>query len=193
MNFVIPVFRDFLLSHGVISVSRKSIKHSLESPGHAPLVVVGGAAEALDAAPGTHDLTLRRRNGFFRLALESGANLVPVYSFGENDIFYAPDVQKYSWLRRLQSRALKLMGFSLPVYSGAGYLCLPAVPLSPIPRRKPIITVVGDPIECPKIANPTQADIDVVKEMYVGKLREIFEKFADEYAPDRKGGLKIVA
>ncbi len=51
------------------------------------LAVSGGAAEALDARPGNHILTLQNRRGFVRIALETGAYLIPVYSFGENDLF----------------------------------------------------------------------------------------------------------
>lgn len=49
-------------------------------------IVVGGAAESLSARPGTADLTLRRRLGFIKLAIREGADLVPVFSFGENDV-----------------------------------------------------------------------------------------------------------
>jgi hypothetical protein len=49
-------------------------------------IVVGGAAESLSAHPGTADLTLKRRKGFIKLAIRQGADLVPVFSFGENDV-----------------------------------------------------------------------------------------------------------
>lgn len=49
-------------------------------------IVVGGAAESLSARPGTADLTLKRRLGFIKLAIREGADLVPVFSFGENDV-----------------------------------------------------------------------------------------------------------
>lgn len=49
-------------------------------------IVVGGAAESLSARPGTADLTLKRRMGFIKLAMRQGADLVPVFSFGENDV-----------------------------------------------------------------------------------------------------------
>lgn len=55
-------------------------------PGSALTIVVGGAAESLSARPGTADLTLKRRMGFIKLAMRQGADLVPVFSFGENDV-----------------------------------------------------------------------------------------------------------
>ena len=82
------------------------------------MIVVGGAAEALDARPGVTELVLAERKGFVKsmapmlgpsmissdimveylscyllsrymcaVALRNGASLVPVFSFGETDIF----------------------------------------------------------------------------------------------------------
>jgi len=43
--------------------------------------------QALDAHPGINNLTLKNRKGFVKIALQHGAALVPVYSFGENNLF----------------------------------------------------------------------------------------------------------
>ena len=55
-------------------MSKQSCSNILKSgPGSAITIVVGGAAESLNAHPGTADLTLRKRSGlgsldvFFRL------------------------------------------------------------------------------------------------------------------------------
>jgi 2-acylglycerol O-acyltransferase 2 len=72
-NFFVPFWREIILRLGVISVSAKSLNNVLsQGGGNAVLVVPGGAAEALDAHPGTHSLTLNRRSGFFRIALQHG-------------------------------------------------------------------------------------------------------------------------
>lgn len=106
-NFQIPLYRDLILSLGVCSVSMTSCQNILRQgkiyliirflqhltdrmillgPGSALTIVVGGAAESLSAHPGTADLTLKRRMGFIKLAMRQGADLVPVFSFGENDV-----------------------------------------------------------------------------------------------------------
>ena len=36
------------------------------------------------------------------------------------------------------------------------------MPMNPVPKRVPVITVVGDPIMCPLIPDPTTEDIDKV-------------------------------
>ena len=53
-------------------------------------------------ATGTYDLTLERRTGFVRLAIKHGASLVPIVSFGENDIFKQAKNEQGSRLRRCQ-------------------------------------------------------------------------------------------
>ena len=37
------------------------------------------------------------------------------------------------------------------------------MPMNPVPKRVPVITVVGDPIMCPLIPDPTREDIDKVR------------------------------
>ena len=59
---------------------------SAKGTGRAIIIVVGGAHEALDARPGSYRLTLLDRKGFVRKALQHGADLVPVFSFGENEV-----------------------------------------------------------------------------------------------------------
>ena len=41
----------------------------------------------MQVEPGTFNVVLGRRKGFVRLALQTGSSLVPVVSFGENDLF----------------------------------------------------------------------------------------------------------
>lgn len=75
--------------YGFIDCSKESIEYLLTKmgKGRAAVLVVGGAEEALEAHPGHSTLTLAKRKGFVREALKTGAHLVPIYSFGENDIY----------------------------------------------------------------------------------------------------------
>lgn len=101
MGYRIPLMRDAILMSGACCVSSDSIDYLLSSPlnsaeksdaehrtrgSQAAVIVVGGQHEMLDARPGSFRLTLRDRRGFVRKALQHGADLVPVFSFGENDL-----------------------------------------------------------------------------------------------------------
>ena len=66
------------------------------------MLAIGGASESLYAAPGTYDLVLGSRKGFVRIALQTGASLVPVLNFGENELFNTIRPQAKSGLRRFQ-------------------------------------------------------------------------------------------
>ena len=69
-----PIFRDIVMALGVINVNRDSCKFVLteRGPGHSVAIVVGGASEVLTMYPGSYVLTLERRRGFIKLALETG-------------------------------------------------------------------------------------------------------------------------
>ena len=75
INMVMPIWRELLLGVGFIDASREGIGYCL-SRGISVVVVVGGAAESLDAYPGSTDLVLSKRTGFIKLALQHGAALV---------------------------------------------------------------------------------------------------------------------
>lgn len=93
-QFQIPFYRDYLMAMGVTTVVKKNLKMLLHK-GASIVIVVGGARESLMAKPGNNSIVLYRRKGFIKLALETlrededdyGICVVPVYGFGENDIY----------------------------------------------------------------------------------------------------------
>ena len=119
INFMFPFTREVLMALGINSVTRASVQRNLtRAPGASVAIVVGGAAEALDARPGWAVLTLARRKGFVKMALKTGASLVPVFAFGENDIFEQMDNPEGSPLRRFQLWMKQLIGVTPPAFYG---------------------------------------------------------------------------
>ena len=55
-------------------VSKDSIRYLMTKAGkgRAAVIVVGGAEEALESHPGVYKLTMKRRKGFIRIALQTG-------------------------------------------------------------------------------------------------------------------------
>ena len=182
-NFRIPVVREFLLAMGGIGVSEESIKSALNR-GRAVMVVLGGASEALYAKPLKHDVVVKKRYGFFRIALATGSSIVPVYSSGENELFYQLDC---GFTRLVNAWLVKNLGFFIPVYFGTGQSLF-----NPVPQRRAIITVIGEPIEVKRKSQPTSDDIERLKRLYIHGLEEIIDSFADLYSPRRLSDLKIV-
>ncbi len=190
-NFRIPGVREFLLAMGGISVSEQSIKFALSDAGRAVLVVLGGANEALHAKPLKHDVVIKRRFGFFRIAISTGSAVVPVYSFGENDIY---DQIEHNFARRINEFLVKYLGFFIPIYFGTGLPCIGGTQtiFHPVPKRRAIITVIGDPIHVERKSQVTSEDIEKLKQQYIAGLEDIFDKFADLYSPKRINNLTVV-
>lgn len=89
-NFYIPFYREVILGIGSCSSSKESLEHLLGDPkgGKAIGLVPGGASEAQYSQPGgTYKLLLKNRKGFIKLALKYGSPIVPVFSFGEIDLY----------------------------------------------------------------------------------------------------------
>lgn len=106
---------------GIMDASRESCNNCLsKGPGRAILLVLGGAKESLDAhAHRDYELTLHRC-GFVKVALENHADLVPVFSFGENDIWDQVDNPRGSVLRTIQEKMQQQLGFAIPLIKGRG-------------------------------------------------------------------------
>ena len=120
MNFYAPFTRELFLSMGVCSVARRSCNKILQrGKGSAILIAVGGAAESLDAHPGSIVLTLARQ-GFVRVALDNGAKLVPTLAFGENEIYDSVDNPRGSRLRNWQKWMQRTFGLAPVFFSGRG-------------------------------------------------------------------------
>ena len=63
-------------------------------------------------------LIIKNRKGFVRIALETGSNLVPVFVFGENDVYNTLEVEKGSKLRKFQEWVKSWSQFGLPIIRG---------------------------------------------------------------------------
>jgi 2-acylglycerol O-acyltransferase 2 len=159
---LVPIMRDLLQWKGGREVSRNSCVHALRSRRNI-LVVPGGQTELMlcKAYDAVVKLTVRNQ-GFIKLAIQEGAHLVPVFSFGEHDVFdnvHLPLIQ--NWF-------LKKLGAALPFHPHNGRFL-------PIPRQERITVVVGKPIPVRQIAAPTADDVRDVLHAYLSELHRIFE------------------
>uniref|UniRef100_A0A672YY04 Acyltransferase n=1 Tax=Sphaeramia orbicularis TaxID=375764 RepID=A0A672YY04_9TELE len=180
-NFRLPVLRDYLMSGGICPVNKNSIDYLLSrnGTGNAVIIVVGGAAESLDCAPGMNSVTLKNRKGFVRLALQKGSDLVPVYSFGENDAYKQVIFEEGTYWRALQKKLQKLLGFAPCLFHGCGLFFGNSWGI--VPYGNPITTIVGEPITVPKIEDPTEETVDLYHAMYVRSLQCLFDKYKTRF------------
>lgn len=190
-QFTFPLYREYFMMTGACGCSKESIKYILEKkgPGCAAMIPIGGAAEALEANPGTFTLNVNRRTGFVKLALETGASLVPVFSFGENDIFVQVSNPEGSRLKWLQQKLMQAFGFSMPVFHGRGVF---NYTFGILPFRIPVHTVVGSPIDVPKVEQPGKDLVLEWHRKYLLALEALFEENKVKYGVDSSHKLHFI-
>lgn len=187
-NFRLPFNRDWILWMGLQSVSKESIWNILnkggpknDGQGRAVTIVVGGARESLEAQPGTLRLILKGRKGFVKMALRTGADLVPVIGFGENDLYDQLSPKTHPLVHRLQMIILRVFKFTVPALHGRGVL---NYDVGFMPYRRPVNIVVGKPIRVDRAhgPQPEQEDIDKLHERYVKEIERLWNAYKDQYA-----------
>lgn len=174
-NFLAPLWREITMALGFVVASRSSIRWLLDH-GLSAMIVIGGAQETLHAVPGTAELVLAKRKGFIRLALLTGAQLVPVYHFGETELYTQA---RTPLLRKLQMLAIRVLGFTVPLVRGRGIF---QYDVGILPRRVPLHTVMGPAIPVDKVASPTPQQIDALHERYIAALTRLHDENRERFA-----------
>ncbi|KAM7535647.1 hypothetical protein Aperf_G00000091083 [Anoplocephala perfoliata] len=177
-HYKVPFYRDFAMTCGAVSVSERSFIYLLDKDstgisGNLVAVAVGGAREALESRPGKYVLVLSRRRGFFRMAMKTGVHLVPSIGFGETNLYDQVPNPEGSILRKLQEWIVSTFTLSSALFYSTRV----------IPYRQPITVVVGRPIMCERIPNPTDEEVDKLREKYKQQLVQMFNKYRPLYDP----------
>lgn len=172
--FRVPLLREYLLAAGLGGVSRGSCINHLIRGGHdgrgmgrAITITVGGSREYAIARPGTMGIVIRIRKGFIRVAVETGADLVPVAAFGENDLFAPVDMNSSLLKRGIAKIWESFVGHPVTFATGRWGMF--------VPYRHPVRVVVGEPI--PVVQQRFEQDekyIDSLQEKYIEGLRGIY-------------------
>lgn len=191
MNFFAPLSRELQLNAGFSSASEKSLKILLNQSNdpsnqsihdgctsNAVGLIVGGARETFHTYPDTYRFVIAKRRGFIRVALETGAPLVPAISFGENNVYKMVKI-KPEWLRRTLERLMKSQTDRVEyIQNGHGIF---QYNFGMIPMRHPIHTVIGAPIHLEKIQDPSDEIIEKTHKEFCMKLNELFETHKSKY------------
>ncbi|KAL3147396.1 diacylglycerol O-acyltransferase 1 [Trebouxia sp. C0009 RCD-2024] len=191
-NFRCPTVRELMLSLGLVDVSKRTLLKVLQKPGRAVALAVGGAEESLLSCPRTMELVLKKRQGFVRIAVQAGADLVPVLVFGENDVWHARQV-KTGILHQIQETIKQLTGFTIPLAHGRGFFF---GPVGLLPFQEPINVVVGAPISVEQHTGDMRSEeavkiVDKYHRLYIQRLMELYNAHKDLYFTNRLSDLKL--
>ena len=167
--FQTPLLRDMAMTVGARCVTRQAIEHVI-SEGLTPLIVPGGQAEMLHMRISSTELHIvTYHTGFIRLAMQHKRAVLPLLSFGEQDLMgniYAPKMQMFF---------LKRVGFGFPVLPMGQWNL-------PIPTKARLRIVLGKPVYPDEgfddYSNPDH--VARVAEKYFEELREIFYRYRDD-------------
>ncbi|EFJ26687.1 hypothetical protein SELMODRAFT_96204 [Selaginella moellendorffii] len=160
--FATPILRHIWTWLGLVPASRKTFGKLLND-GYSCIVVPGGVQECLYMEHGHEVVFLKKRFGFVRVAIETGAPLVPVFCFGQTEA--------YKWWKpkgELYAKLSRAIGFTPLVFWGMYG--------SPVPCQQEMYVAVGNPIEVTKTSQPSREEVANVLEKFIVALQELFEK-----------------
>ena len=165
----LPLLRRVMAWWGCTSVSAKSMTKRLQLPfpHNALMLQVGGIAEMFYGID-CEQIILKKRYGFCKLALQTGASLVPCYVYGANEMYTrlaGPD----SLLAAISSRVQT----SLVVWYGRW-----GIPFGVVPHKVKMVIVLGEPIEVAKVEGrePTKEEVQQLHAKYCTAITELFDK-----------------
>ena len=166
--FFIPVVKDIIRQLNAIPSDYSSIKRTIEKESIS--ITLGGAKEMGIFKEKNLDVVVKNRKGIFKIALETGTPIVPIITYGENEIFPRSNIDLFDYLNDIYYYLFKLR-FPFPsLTSIQNWKNISKHPL------EPIHTYTGKPIIVKKNDNPTMKDIEKLKTKYIKRVKELFLK-----------------
>lgn len=132
-------------------------------------VTLGGVKEMPLSRDNKITLNIYKKRGIFKMALETGTPLVPVIVYGENEIYKISENCVLSYINNL---VLKYnLYFPIPKIES----CIKWLTLFNKPLDNPVKTYVGKHIIVKKIDNPSDEDINKLREEYFEGLKRLYK------------------
>lgn len=177
----IPLLSEFLLLCHARSQDSATFSACLRR-GATVAIQPGGIAEQVATDDSVERIFFPPRLGFIRLAIKHGVPLMPVYAFGENQLY-----RTSSWTRRLNNWFYKHLKTGNLVVLGQGGI--PNSPVLPNPMMLPVFRRglhirFGDPVDVgPAEENPSEERVQAAFKLYLAALRKLFDKYKEECLP----------
>lgn len=171
--FVVPFLRQLWAWLGMDAISKRSFRALLDR-GKTVLIIPGGVAECLEMREGVETIYLKKRFGFVKLAMQTGAGLIPAFTFGQCDTYaywrLGPPLCGPRVVRAVAA-ALKMAPI---VFWGKWGTFLP--------RQAPMHTVVGKRIDTgPPRPDPTNEEVAAKLEEFIAEMERIFRTHREKH------------
>ena len=165
---LVPFVRELMDKYGFINATHSEIKESLVEGSVS--IAAGGMREIWYAEPFKMKLSLARKRGIFRIALQTGKPLIPVLVYGENELFEHIPFAWNTWL-------FENTGWFVPIPTWDSIQRWMALLQG---HGTPVVSHIGEPVSCKQIEDPTEEEIAALREEYVAVLHELYVKTRPE-------------
>lgn len=162
-----PFSREVFERIGAVPSDYGSMKGVLEG-GESLGVSIGGSSEVKYAGSKKMTLICKSRRGIFKMALETGTPLVPVLVYGEDDVYEQTNATFVRYLNSLTESK----GFHVNIPSLSS--CHKMFQFFSGKKEVHVKTVLGSPLDVEKVDNPTEEDIERVRERYIEGLKLLY-------------------
>jgi 2-acylglycerol O-acyltransferase 2 len=189
--FFIPFFKDILLWLGCVDAGAATA-HAILARGYSSLIYIGGEKEQILTERGKDIVVVRPRKGFCKLALQHDCPIVPVYAFGENDLY-----RTFNYLKDFQLWVASTFKLAFPPCWG-----VPFLPFLPLPL--PVTVVMGEPLP-PRVGKkkmgkngngkgvePTREEVEELHARYVEALVKLFDAHKVKHGGRSKDAILVV-
>jgi hypothetical protein len=166
--FKIPFINLFIcLTKNIDSVHKKNFDLHLQN-GKNIILCPGGVDEMLVCKPYTNEIHISKKHkGFIKKAILAGIPIVPIYSFGENNLC----INRLKYIEKIFYKYLKI---NIPGILTNNYFI-------PISSRINNVCIVGSPIDIKKELIPSQENIKNIENLYYKSLYELFNDNKELY------------
>ena len=180
--FWVPIMRNLWWWIGCRPVTKECILDILRS-GTSVAICPGGVQECLYMEPGMDVVYLKNRLGFIRLAMTCGVDILPVYGFGQCDLYsyWRPlyDGPRLPWIsKKTWSQITRKIRFVPMVAWG--------LMGTPLPRQAKLRIVVGEPIPVTQIDVPDNEIASEYLDSFKTALKGIYDRYVHEHREYRR-------
>jgi 1-acyl-sn-glycerol-3-phosphate acyltransferase len=162
----LPIISSYMKKIGFIPAKAKNIMETLTKKEENVGVILDGIEGMFYTSENEERAPILRRKGIIKIALRAGAPIVPVYAFGHTSL-YTIWQDPFGILKAI---SVALDAALIPFFGRFYWFLGP-------PSRVPVTVCLGEPVNCPQTAEPTQEDID----KYHRKLLDSFEKAFEQH------------
>jgi 1-acyl-sn-glycerol-3-phosphate acyltransferase len=165
--FIVPLLRQLWSWLGMDPISRGYMRQLLEEK-RTVIIIPGGVAECLQMREGVETIYLRKRFGFVKLAIQTGAQLVPAFTFGQCNAYKYYRLGPPLCSEKIVAAISRVMRFAPIVFWGKWG--------TPIPHQTPMHSVVGKAIPVTRNENPSSEEVEAKLAEFIDAMQALFYK-----------------